>query len=112
MQKKYADLQSENAALKSQLEKALADLKKKSGDLSGDKDDEIERLKKLLAAKEKELEDETAENAALKLLLGKASGELSGKENELRSLREHLPAMVQGSHTGQMQLCSEFSAFI
>ena len=108
MQKKYADLQSENAALKSQIEKALADLKK-SGELSGNKGDEIERLKKLLAAKEMQLTYQKAENAAQ---LEKASGELSGKANDLTTLRQHLALMVQSSHTDHVQLCSVISAFI
>ena len=51
LQKKYADLQSENTLLKSQLEKALADLHKKSGEFSGNKGDEIERLKRSLLPK-------------------------------------------------------------
>ncbi len=102
----------ENAALKSQLEKALADIKKISGELSGNEGDEIERLKKLLAAKEMELTDQKAENAALKSQLISASGELSGNEKELRTLHEHVAAIVQSSHTDHVQLCCEISAFI
>ncbi len=102
----------ENAVLKSQLEKALADIKKNSGDLSGNKGNEIERLKKLLAAKEMELTDQKVENAELKSQLISASGELSGNENELRTLHEHVAAIVQSSHTDHVQLCCENIAFI
>ena len=138
-EKELTDQRAENAALKSQLENTLADLEKQSGDLSGNKNDE--RLEKLLVDKEKELADQTegnsahlkdlqkkyadlqSENAALKSQLEKAScrspllsfrynGGLSGNENELRTLREHVAAMVQSSHTDHVQLCSEFSAFI
>ena len=102
--KKFTDLEKENTLCRKTNEDLVKDSK--------NKEDEIERLKKLLASKDKELTDQRAENAALKSQLISASGELSGNENELRTLHEHVAAIVQSSHTDHVQLCCEISAFI